>query len=82
MKILKSAKDFSYCLADMVAHWRIGDKIMGALWVILGYEAWEWFSVQEDLSAPQSAFLSAIIAASVGFCKLYLDTCPKKGKKE
>jgi hypothetical protein len=66
----KTIKDIS----DFLAELRIIPRVMAFMWAYIAWEAWVWFSVQDDISTGQGAFLSAITASAVGFCKLYLDT--------
>lgn len=78
-KNLGKFKRLSSTMAQSFNEWRVGDKIMGALWTLIAYKAWQWFDNHDTITAEQAAFLGAIIAASVGYCKLYLESHSKGG---
>lgn len=77
---LSKFRKISSAVAQSSNELRLGDKLMGCLWVLLAHSAWEWFTLNPEVTGPQSAFLSAIVGASVGFCKFYLEHHPKKGE--
>lgn len=74
--MLDSLRAASTALSAMFDEWRVVPRLMGVLWAYIAHEAYLWYISVPDPNNSQGAFASAVIAASVGFCKLYLESGP------
>ena len=65
-------------LARATNEWRIFPRIFIIAYIILLFNATEWFMDLEEPNTQQSGFVSAIVGAGAVWFGLYVNTGPRK----